>query len=199
MKKLLFLLSILTLISCKENVQQKTDTTATNGSKFSDTLKVTTNRRVNLLPEAKTEVSQWLAYVTAQNEIESLRTSTGRDILDTSNSIMQIMESLTTSIPDSLRTTAVNSRANVLLTKAKILHQLANKKEKNADEIFEVANDLIVEFDNFKLQLNELYLKSPGDFELELDEEFEKAKEEALEAEPTRDSLDEDLDPDAFR
>lgn len=198
MKKILFLLSILFLISCKEDAKQVTRTVTTDGAKFTDTLEVTTNRKVTLLPEAKSEVSQWLAYVTAQNEIESLRTSTGRDILDTSNSIMQIMESLATSIPDSLRTTAVNSRANVLLTKSKILHQLANKKEKNADEIFEVANDLIVEFDNFKLQLNELYLKSPGDFELELDEQFEKAKEEALKAELVEDSLAEEVDMDTL-
>lgn len=197
MKKILFVLSILTLISCKEDASQAVKTPKADGSKFSDQLEVTTNRKVSLLPEAREEVSQWLAYVTAQNEIESLRNSTGREILDTSNSIMQIMESLKNSIPDSLSTNAVNSRANVLLTKARILHQLANKKEKNADEIFEVANDLIVEFDNFKLQLNELYLKSPGDFESEMDEEFEKIMEEALEAEPSSDSLEleEDLSP----
>lgn len=198
MKRILLLLSIFALISCKEEAAQTKDDTPANGAKFTDQLEVTTNRKVTLLPEAKEEVSQWLAYATAQNEIESLRTSTGRDILDTSNSILQIMESLKSSIPDTLNTIAVNSRVNVLLTKSQILHQLANKKEKNADEIFEVANELIVEFDNFKLQLNELFLKSPGDFELELDQEFEKSQEEAQEKERNeRDSLRklEDIDP----
>lgn len=197
MKRILLILTILTLFSCKEEAKNTADDTPVNGAKFSDQLEVTTNRKVTLLPEAKEEVSKWLAYVTAQNEIESLRSSTGRDILDTSNSILQIMESLKTSLPDSLSTTAVNSRVNVLYTKAQILHQLANKKEKNADEIFLVANDLIVEFDNFKLQLNELYLKSPGDFETEMDEEFEKIMEEALEPEPREDSteLKKDLRP----
>ena len=196
MKKILLILSILTIVSCRQEPEQTTKNSEPDLVQFSDTLEVTTNRRVTLLPEAKEEVSEWLAYATAQNEVEALRTSTGRDILDTANSIMQIMESLKTSMPDNLSTTAVNSRANVLLTKAKILHQLANKKEKNAGEIFEIANDLIVEFDNFKLQLNELFLKSPGDFEEELDDEFERIKEEALRGE--QDSAEEKVDFDSL-
>lgn len=177
MKNLLLLLSILLLVSCKEEPPKPTGTNAEAKARFSEELQVTTNRRVDLLPEAREEVSQWLAYATAQNEMESLRNSSGYDILDSSNSIMQIMESLKSSIPDTLQTPAVISRSNVLVTKAKILHQLSNKKEKDAAEIFNVANDLIVEFDNFKLQLNELFLKTPVDFEQELDEEFEKSLE----------------------
>lgn len=175
MKKILFILSVFTLLSCKEEPQQKKTASQEDRIGFSAELEVTTNRRVDLLPEVTEIVSQWLAYVTAQNEIEALRTSTGYEILETSNSMMQIMESLKTSIPDTLKSKAVNSRVNVLHTKARILYQLTNKKEKDAGEIFEVANDLIVEFDNFKLQLNELFLKSPGDFELELDKAFEEA------------------------
>lgn len=177
MKNLLLLLSILLLVSCKEEPPKPTGINPEAKARFSEELQVTTNRRVNLLPEAREEVSQWLAYATAQNEMESLRNSTGHEILDSSNSIMQIMESLKSSIPDTLQTPAVTSRTNVLVTKAKILHQLSNKKEKDAKEIFDVANDLIVEFDNFKLQLNELFLKTPVDFEEELDEEFEKSLE----------------------
>ena len=177
MKNLLLLFSILLLVSCKEEPPKPTGTNAEAKARFSEELQVTTNRRVDLLPEAREEVSQWLAYATAQNEMESLRNSSGYQILDSSNSIMQIMESLKSSIPDTLQTPAVISRSNVLVTKAKILHQLSNKKEKDAAEIFDVANDLIVEFDNFKLQLNELFLKTPVDFEQELDEEFEKSLE----------------------
>lgn len=177
MKKILFLFSAMVLISCKEEAPQNTGSNSAGKAAFSEELQVTTNRRVDLLPEARAEVSEWLAYATAQNEMENLRNSTGHDILESSNSIMQIMESLKESTPDTLQTPAIQSRTNVLVTKAKILHQLSNKKEKDAGEIFEVANDLIVEFDNFKLQLNELFLKSPVDFEQELDEEFEESRE----------------------
>lgn len=174
MKKTLALVSVLLLISCKENTSEPVITGTSEKTSFSESLEVTSNRRVDLLPKARKEVNEWLAYATAQNEMETLRNSTGHDILEASNSIMQIMESLKSSVPDTLQTPAIMARANVLETKAKILYQLSNKKEKNAKEIFEIANDLIEEFDNFKLQLNELFLKSPIDFEKELDEEFMK-------------------------
>lgn len=182
MKKFYFLAVIFIGFSCG---QEKSQSTASNSSmleEFSKEIEVTTNRRVNLLPEAREEVSQWLAYATAQNEMETLRNSTGKEILNSANSIMQIMESLQSSVPQNLQTPPVLSRTNVLLTKAKVLHQLSNKKEKNSSEIFRVANELIVEFDNFKLQLNELFLKTPTDFEEELDAEFEEAQQ-------TRDTL----------
>ena len=65
----------------------------------------------------------------------------------------------------------------MLYTKAGVLHQLANKKDESADEIYKAANELITEFDNFKIQLNELYLKAPEDFELELDRQYEESQQ----------------------
>lgn len=186
MKNLLLLFSVLLLISCREEDQKTTGSSDAKRASFSEELQITTNRMVNLLPDAREEVSQWLAYATAQNEMETLRNSTGQEILEASNSIMQIMESLQSSIPDSLQTSAVQARANVLVTKAKILHQLSNKREKDAAEIFDVANDLIVEFDNFKLQLNELFLKTPTDFEQELDKEFGETEADSLPPLPVR-------------
>lgn len=177
MKNLLIFFFALLLISCNEDVTKTEKPNTASNTLFSEQLQVTTNRRVNLLPEAREEVSQWLAYATAQNEMETLRLSTGHDIVEASNSIMQIMESLRSSIPDTLQTPAVLARTNVLVTKAKILHQLSNKKEKDVAEIFDVANDLIEEFDNFKLQLNELFLKTPTDFEQELDQEFQELQQ----------------------
>lgn len=192
MKNCVFLLFVLLLLSCKEEAPVE-QASATEGKySFSDEIDVTTNRRVNLLPEAREQVNTWLAYATAQDEIESLQNKTGSEIVGSSNSIMQIMESLKTSIPDTLLTPAVEARTTVLLTKSKLLHQMASKKNKNADEIFEVANDLIKEFDNFKLQINELFLKTPVDFENELDEEFQESMDQdSIVTEPL--FLEEDL------
>lgn len=177
MKIYFLLFCLVTLISCEEKAaEQPVDNN--EEQEFSRELEVTTNRRVDLLPDARKQVSEWLAYVAAQDEIESLRSHTGAEIVATSNSLMQIMENLQTTLPDTLQTSAVRSRTNVLLTKAKVLEQLASKKDKDVNEIFDVANELIVEFDNFKLQLNELFLKTPDDFEVELDREFEESQKE---------------------
>ena len=181
MRKILVFFLILSLFSCEDKAEKPAATPVQSNSSFSDTLKISKSRNVNLSPEAREVAADWLAYITAQNEIENLEYKTGSEIVETSNNIRQIMETLRETLPDTLKSNAVEARTNVLLTKANVLHQYANKKQKNPDEIFEVAKNLIVEFDNFKLQLNELFLKTPENFELDLDREFE----ESLEADST--------------
>ena len=144
---------------------------------LSDTLEVQTNRRVSLLPEAQEKVSSWLEYATAHNQVEDLKSATGRDLVSNSQPVVQIMEALNNSLPDSLQEAPVLARTTVLVTKANVLNQVATKKDITPSEVFEAANDIILEFDNFKLQLNELFLKTPADFETELDRQFEESQD----------------------
>ena len=181
MRKILVVFLMLSLLSCEDEAEKPVVAPVETSTSFSDSLKISKTRNVNLSPEAREIAADWLAYITAQNEIENLENKTGSEIVESSNNLMQIMESLRETLPDTLKTNAVEARTNVLLTKAHVLHQFSNKKQKNPDEIFEVAQNLVVEFDNFKLQLNELFLKTPENFELELDQEFE----ESLEADST--------------
>ncbi|WP_423817925.1 hypothetical protein V5739_09130 [Salinimicrobium sp. TIG7-5_MAKvit] len=176
MRKIVLLLSFVSFFSCVEKQEAPVPPIDSEKS-FLDPLEVNTTRSVNLLPEAREVAGEWLAYATAQNEIQNLENSTGQEILSSANNLVQIMENLRTTIPDSLKSTAVEARANVLYTKAQILHQLSNKKQKNPDEILDLAEDMITEFDNFKLQLNELFLKTPENFETELDREFQEPLE----------------------
>lgn len=177
MRKILFYILPIFLFSCEEKQEPSKSNSVQSESSFEDRLEVNGNRTVNLLPDARQVAGEWVAYATAQNEIQSLEESTGYEIMGSSKNLVQIMESLRTSLPDTLRSNAVEARLNVLYTKSQILQQLSNKKQKDPDEIFNVANDLVVEFDNFKLQLNELFLKTPENFEMELDEEFEESLE----------------------
>lgn len=176
MRKIVLLLSFVSFFSCGEK-QEAPVSPIDSEKSFLDPLEVNTTRSVNLLPKAREVAREWLAYATAQNEIQNLENSTGQEILSSANNLVQIMENLRTTIPDSLKSTAVEARANVLYTKAQILHQLSNKKQKNPDEILDLAEDMITEFDNFKLQLNELFLKTPENFETELDLEFQEPLE----------------------
>lgn len=181
MRNILVIFLMLSLLSCQDEAKKPQVAPVQSNTTFADSLKISKTRSVALSPEARTVAADWLAYITAQNEIGNLENKTGTEIIESSNNLMQIMESLKETLPDTLKTNAVVARTNVLLTKAHVLHQYATKKQKNPDEIFEVAENLVVEFDNFKLQLNELFLKTPENFELDLDREFE----EALEADST--------------
>ena len=80
------------------------------------------------------------------------------------------MKSLKATVPDTLKSKAGNARLTVLSTKAQVLEQLAARRNKNLEQISKTAQEIPVEFNNFKLQLNELFLKSLEDFERELDE-----------------------------
>lgn len=144
---------------------------------FSDTINFKYSRKITLLPEAQEQISTWLAYATAKNEIESMTEATGTELVQNSEPLVQIMEALNETMPDSLKVPAVKARANVLLTKAHLLHQKGTKKYPNPDELFETAKEIIREFGNFKIQLNELFIKTPEDFEQELEEVFEKEQD----------------------
>lgn len=169
---------LIAVIACNNRGKEKTPESAVNGITFSDTLEITTGRTVELLPEARAEVSDWLGYATAQDAVANLKGRTGAEIAAASNNLVQIMETLKSTIPDSLRNPAVEARSTVLLTKAKVLYQIVNKREKEAAEVFDLANDIIFEFDNFELQLNEIFLDTPSALEEELEEAFEVPEEQ---------------------
>ena len=176
MNKIPFFLFLVLLLSCTEQKPvEKVE--ATDSRSLSDTIMVETNRMVTLLPEAQEKVGSWLEYATAHNQMEDLKTATGRTLISNSQPVVQIMEALNASIPDSLQEPPVLARTTVLVTKANVLNQVATKKDIKPSEVFNAANEIIVEFDNFKLQLNELFLKTPADFELELDRQFEESQD----------------------
>lgn len=176
MKRISFFLLLVLVLGCDEKKPVEKEQVSDSMS-LSDTLEVQTNRRVSLLPEAQEKVSSWLEYATAHNQVEDLKSATGRDLVSNSQPVVQIMEALNHSLPDSLQEAPVLARTTVLVTKANVLNQVATKKDITPSEVFEAANDIILEFDNFKLQLNELYLKTPADFELELDRQFEESQD----------------------
>lgn len=171
MKKIyLVLLSMLLMASCKEAPEVVEDNSADEA--LANSLEPAGGRMVSLTPEAMNVASQWLAFVTAQNEIRDLRNATGHQIISNADPLRQIMNSLSSTLPETLKVTPIESRVTVLVTKAEVLHQQTTKKNRSAAEIFEAATSLINEFENFKLQLNERFLPAPGDFQQELDRQF---------------------------
>ncbi|WP_010232651.1 hypothetical protein [Gillisia marina] len=124
---------------------------------------------VTLVPEAQEITNEWLAYITAQSEIENLKNYTLNDVIANATPITEIMKSLQETVPARLNLNAVKARLGVLVTKSKILQQLTEKRMVNPEEISKTAKDLHLEWNNFKIQLNEPFLKTLEEFEEELD------------------------------
>tara|TARA_B100000929_G_C15484433_1_gene412336 strand:+ start:124 stop:696 length:573 start_codon:yes stop_codon:yes gene_type:complete len=177
MKNLIYFILILATVSCKteqsgeNSVENEMDTTA-----FQQKLKI---EKVSfaLEPEARKYALNWVEFITAQNEVKRLENSTINEVMNSAPAIAQIMESLNNSVPDSLNSVAVESRLNVVNTKAQLLKQYSGKQEPDAEDIAQTTEELHEEFNNLKLQMNEIFLKSLEEFEKELDE-FEAMERE---------------------
>lgn len=147
------------------NKKQKT---AVDSTALKSTLNIP-NYEVGLLPEARNITEGWLAFITAQAEIENFRTYTVQEVSVNATPIAEIMLSLKDSAPTQLNSNAVQTRLSVLYTKAKVLETLANKRNPDYTALKSAAEEIPVEFNNFKIQLNELFLKTLEDLEDELD------------------------------
>ena len=179
MNKFILLISVLAIFSCKTDqdadnmAENKVDTTA-----FQKKINIE-GPEYGLEPEAREYALKWIEYITAQNEVNNLENATINDVKNNAGAIAQIMESLKNSVPDSLRSTAVEARLNVVNTKAQLLKQYSGRQEPDAEDIAETSRELHLEFNNLKLQMNEIFLKSLEDFEEEL-EQFEEMERDSI-------------------
>ena len=78
-------------MACEENVEQKETPVQQDSLRLSEPLPLETNRTVTLIPEARDAVSEWLAYATAQHEVENLKSTTGKEIIQNSRPLFKIM------------------------------------------------------------------------------------------------------------
>lgn len=170
MKKFILFISLLAFVCCKtEQDAEKSAEEAVDTTAFQAKIKIE-DKELGLRPEARDYALGWVEFITAQNEIEKLNNSTVNEVMSNAGAIAQIMESLKTSVPDSLRSVPVEARLNVVNTKAQLLRQYSAKQEPDAEVIAQTTKELFQEFNNLKLQMNEIFLKSLEDFEKELDE-----------------------------
>lgn len=168
MRKIFLILMCLGIIGCDDLEEEKPAQTTVDTTAFTQNLSPL-REQVTLLPEAREITSNWLAYITAESEIENFENYTVEDVISNATPIAEIMKSLRETPPAALKATAVEARLSVLYTKAKVLQQKAGKRTVDPAEVAALAEELPIEFNNFKIQINELFLKTLEDFEEELD------------------------------
>ncbi len=168
-------------ISCKEENNTANTNTQIDSTALAKTIEVD-EAEIKLDTTPRKLALKWVEFITAENEIRNIRNSKVSDVMQNAETIAEIMNSLKTSIPDTLLTNPVGARLNVVETKAQLLKQYSAKREPNQKQIGETAADLYLEFNNLKRQMNENFLKTLEDFEDELDkfEEEERARQDSL-------------------
>ncbi|MFV8225167.1 hypothetical protein [Christiangramia aquimixticola] len=177
MKHLISVFILITLFSCKPDSEgNNANMKKVDSLSFQQKIQID-DRQYALDPEAREYALNWVEFITAQNEIRNMENATLKEVMRNSASTAQIMESLITSLPDSLRSVSVEARLNVVNTKAQLLKQYAHKRNPDVNNIKRTTQELYSEFNNLKLQMNELFLKTLEDFEGELDK-FEEMERE---------------------
>ncbi|CAM4089030.1 hypothetical protein [Gillisia hiemivivida] len=171
MKTSFWILFIFIMVGCNQKSTENSNESDRKDIQLALTQKLEASKvEVILLPEAQEITNEWLAYITAQSEIENLKNYTLNDVIANTTPITEIMKSLQETVPVRLQSNAVKARLGVLVTKSKILQQLAEKREVDPEKISKTAKELPLEWNNFKIQINELFLKTLEEFEEELDE-----------------------------
>lgn len=160
---------LLFLAGCKENRDAGTQQVTVTDTTVLNTTLTYPEREVILLPETREITDDWLAFLTAQSEIENFRSYTVKDVSSNATPIAEIMDNLRETSPKLIKTHAVETRLSVLYTKARVLEFLSSKRNPDYVAIKAAAEDLPVEFNNFKIQMNELFLKTLEELEEELD------------------------------
>lgn len=176
MKFLILSIIALSFFSCKPDSNQNSAEEPTDSISFQQKIEIE-DPQFALEPEARDYALNWVEFITAQNEIRKLDESSVNQVISNAATIAEIMESLQSSLPDSLNAVPVEARLNVINTKAQLLKQYSARQDPRAEDIKRTARELNLEFNNLKLQMNELFLKTLEEFEKELDD-FEELERE---------------------
>lgn len=167
MKKFLVLLS-LCYFSCSEENHKTVDAPSENIEILKQQVQVQKETTVNLLPEAEEEIMKWTAFVKTKSAIEQLDNYSLKEIRLQIDNIIRVVTELQSHIPQDLRKPPIEARIRVIFTKAKILQQLLKDDSLEVKKINQVAGSLASEFEYLKIQINEAFLESPVDFEIDL-------------------------------
>ena len=186
MKRAIFGILLMILASCvqdseKEKPKIKPRETQAFTEEFANQTSI-----LPLEPSAKEYATKWAAYIVLNNEVKQLQNISVNYLIDNSSALAQLMETLQTTLPDSLESKPVKSRLRVLTTKAKILDQKAHLQNVKPEEVKKLGLEIPTDFNNLNIQLNELFIESIEDFEAELDRLVE---ENRLRQEQRKDSL----------
>lgn len=162
---ILFFGLVFICLSCEENREQvKPEIVEENW----DNVEIPNTPSVQLTPEAKTETSKWLAFVTAQSEVMDYRKNNVGYAAENAPATLQIMQKLQETIPEKFKIPPVESRITVLVTLAHTLNQESAHREPDREKIAEITKKIPAAFDHLKIQLNEVFAESLEDFQEKL-------------------------------
>ncbi|NBC57145.1 MAG: hypothetical protein GVY05_02520 [Bacteroidetes bacterium] len=151
------------VLACQNQTDRKTLSQAEKARE--DSLKIALNLKpyqsTKLIPRADSVVKSWPMYEELEIEVNRLENYTLQDVISNISTLHSVVDSLQETIPKAVDTFPVISRVNVLNTKAKHLMLLSEKQRPKLRDIKKMAEEYPFEFNNLKIQLNEVFIELP--------------------------------------
>lgn len=176
-------LLFISLSSCKDHEEKEKEPVSyleQNAKAFSKELDLSNIQKFQLSPEAEDAISDWVQFSAVKSEIENLEGSSLQRIVNNSDNLVEEIKKMQDSIPEKFDVVPIESRLNVLLTKAKVLQQSANRNKIDTTAIKQGGTELYQAFGYLQIQLNEVFLEGLPDFDINMDrkqDSIRKAKE----------------------
>ncbi len=171
LKTLLGLCTLLFLYSC-DNSDTKTEKNTSyfeeNQAAFSKKIDLKNKPTVELSADAEKTVADWHKFIYANSEIEKIKDASLQNFISNADNIIDVITDLD-SIPKDFNTPPINSRINVLITKAKVLEQDIERPNLTPEMANENASDIYTAFQNLKIQINEVFLRKIEDLNFDID------------------------------
>lgn len=151
------------LIACQNKTDRKT--LSQKEKARDDSLKIALDiknyQATELNPRADSLAKSWPMYEELRIEVNRLEDYTLQDVISNISTLHSVIDSLQKTVPKAVDTFPVTSRVNVLNTKAKHILLLGEKQQPKLSDIKKMAEEYPFEFNNLKIQLNEVFIEMP--------------------------------------
>jgi len=165
------LFSVIT-ISCKdgeETTEPQVSYLDKNADELSKKIDLQGSPTVELSATTQEAISNWNEYLSAQSEIEKIKNSSLQNFINNADIIDDAVVKIIDSIPETFNNRAVKSRLNVLNTKIKVMKQDLDRPNLNKEMINNDATAVYNAFQDFKIQLNEVFLPQVSELNFDID------------------------------
>lgn len=155
----------------KQPAKEKHSYVEKNSRALSADLQLNHIQEVRLSSQSENAVSSWINFMSLQSEINKFDGFTLQNLVENSDNLLEAVKSVQDSIPSAFNNQPVQSRLNVLATKAKVLNQNGSRSYVDTTDLQQNGKDIYGAFQNLKIQLNEVFLQDLPEFGDDFDEE----------------------------
>ncbi|WP_127846009.1 hypothetical protein [Psychroflexus aestuariivivens] len=156
-------LLIFTILACKsdssENYNQENTGQSEQSKNLEETLQTDTISVTSLSKASEEVTREWMSYIALNSEIERMDNYSLQDLVNNSETILKVTDSLQQTVPKKINTNALQARIRTLYTHARLLEENAKRNKPNPDQLKELGTKLKLDFNNFNIQINEVFIQ----------------------------------------